>query len=80
MQEINQELKTTFIFSTHDQRVVDMANRLVRVEDGSIQELGVRRGGDWAIARVQDYLEPPSPTGSGASGGAGLGAAVGGTH
>lgn len=52
MQEINHKLKTTFIFSTHDQRVVDMANRLVRVEDGIIQELGVRRNGEWAMARV----------------------------
>lgn len=52
MQEINQKLKTTFIFSTHDQRVVDLANRLVRVEDGVIQELGVRRHGEWIMARV----------------------------
>lgn len=52
MQHINQTLKTTFIFSTHDQRVVDMANRLVRVEDGSIEELGVRRDGQWVMARV----------------------------
>jgi putative ABC transport system ATP-binding protein len=83
MQEINQKLKTTFIFSTHDQRVVDMANRLVRVEDGSIQELGVRRGGEWAIARVQDYKEPPGPGELAASTGdarASLGEVAGGTH
>ena len=83
MQEINEKLKTTFIFSTHDQRVVDMANRLVRVEDGSIQELGVRRGGEWAIARVQDYYkEPPAPGGWEAGGDvrASLGEVSGGTH
>ena len=83
MQEINQELKTTFIFSTHDQRVVDMANRLVRVEDGSIQELGVRRGGEWAIARVQDYLTAALARDLDAGGGdarASLGIAAGGPH
>lgn len=36
MQEINREFKTTFIFSTHDQRVMTMANRLVRIEDGRL--------------------------------------------
>lgn len=61
MRKINETLKTTFIFSTHDQRVVDMANRLVRVEDGSIQELGVRRNGQWAMVRaanVDELLRP----------------------
>jgi putative ABC transport system ATP-binding protein len=57
MQEINRELKTTFIFSTHDQRVVDMANRLVRIEDGSIQETGVRHEGEWVMTPV---AIPPS--------------------
>ena len=36
MQDINRELKTTFIFSTHDQRVMSMADRLVRIEDGRL--------------------------------------------
>jgi putative ABC transport system ATP-binding protein len=57
MQEINRELKTTFIFSTHDQRVVDLANRLVRIEDGSIQETGVRQEGKWVMAPA---AMPPS--------------------
>jgi putative ABC transport system ATP-binding protein len=57
MQEINRELKTTFIFSTHDQRVVDLANRLVRIEDGSIQETGVRQEGEWVMTPV---AMPPS--------------------
>lgn len=52
MKKINETLKTTFIFSTHDQRVVDMADRLVRIEDGSILELGVRRNGQWAMVRA----------------------------
>lgn len=53
MRNINQQLKTTFIFSTHDQRVIDMADRLVRVEDGILQELGVRRGEAWSTVKVR---------------------------
>jgi len=36
MKKINQEQQTTFIFSTHDQKVMDMASRVVRLWDGSI--------------------------------------------
>ena len=52
MRSINQQLKTTFIFSTHDQRVIDMADRLVRIEDGVLQELGVRRGDHWGTVNL----------------------------
>jgi putative ABC transport system ATP-binding protein len=38
MRRINQEKGTTFIFSTHDPRVMEMAGRLVRLEDGEIVE------------------------------------------
>jgi len=36
MRNLNRELGTTFIFSTHDQRVMTMADRLVRIEDGAL--------------------------------------------
>ena len=36
MQKLNKNQKTTFIFSTHDQRVIDKANRIVTIEDGKI--------------------------------------------
>lgn len=36
MKEINRDHKTTFIFSTHDNRVMSMADRLVRIEDGEL--------------------------------------------
>ena len=36
MLEMNQKTKTTFIFSTHDQMVMDYAKRLVKVHDGQI--------------------------------------------
>lgn len=36
MKDINVNFKTTFIFSTHDGRVMAMADRLVRIDDGQI--------------------------------------------
>lgn len=36
MARINREQKATFIFSTHDQRVMNKARRLIRLEDGAI--------------------------------------------
>lgn len=36
MRRINREKGTTFIFSTHDARVMELADRLVRIEDGRI--------------------------------------------
>ena len=36
MQRINQDSGTTFIFSTHDPRVMEMAGRVVRLADGEI--------------------------------------------
>jgi putative ABC transport system ATP-binding protein len=38
MREINRELGTTFIFSTHDQRVIAIADKVVTIEDGELQE------------------------------------------
>ncbi len=36
MTELNAKEKTTFIFSTHDQRVIDRARRILPLEDGQI--------------------------------------------
>jgi len=36
MQELNQSENATFIFSTHDQRVIDRARRVLTLEDGKI--------------------------------------------
>ncbi|WP_202634832.1 ABC transporter ATP-binding protein [Rugosibacter aromaticivorans] len=57
MKDINHKLGTTFIFSTHDQRVIDMADRLVRIEDGVLRELGVRRGDQWTTVRLRSTEE-----------------------
>lgn len=37
MAMLNKEEKMTFIFSTHDQRVIDRANRIITLEDGKIR-------------------------------------------
>ncbi len=42
MRSLNEKEKTTFIFSTHDQRLLDQVDRLVRLEDGRIVEGGVK--------------------------------------
>jgi len=36
MEELNKEENITFIFSTHDQRVVNKARRVITIEDGKI--------------------------------------------
>ena len=36
MNKLNETGKITFIFSTHDQRVIDRARRVVTLEDGKI--------------------------------------------
>lgn len=38
MLKLNKELKTTFIFSTHDQKIVNMATQAIRIKDGKIAE------------------------------------------
>lgn len=58
MKSINRRLGTTFIFSTHDQKVIDVADRLVRMEDGTVKALGVRgTDGEWSMARVRNLSE-----------------------
>ncbi|MFN9800317.1 MAG: ABC transporter ATP-binding protein, partial [Bacteroidota bacterium] len=36
MARLNQEEKMTFIFSTHDQRVIDKARRVITLVDGKV--------------------------------------------
>jgi putative ABC transport system ATP-binding protein len=36
MEKLNQEEKITFIFSTHDARVIKKARRVVTIEDGKV--------------------------------------------
>jgi len=36
MKEMNEKEKVTFVFSTHDQRLIDRVKRVVRIDDGKI--------------------------------------------
>ena len=56
MRRINRQTGRTFLFSTHDQRVIDMAVRRVDLEDGEIVRLGMRSGKEWvyAMERTED--------------------------
>ena len=36
MKKLNEELKTTFVFSTHDAKIVGMANHVIKISDGHI--------------------------------------------
>jgi putative ABC transport system ATP-binding protein len=54
MRKINRRFATTFIFSTHDRRVMKMADRLVKIEDGAISMLAVRTKTKWAKVRERD--------------------------
>jgi putative ABC transport system ATP-binding protein len=49
MKEINKKMGTTFIFSTHDQKVIDFADHYVGIEDGQVRFLGLRRDRQWVI-------------------------------
>jgi putative ABC transport system ATP-binding protein len=42
MEKLNQEHGVTFIFSTHDPKVMDRARRLVRLVDGRVASDDVR--------------------------------------
>jgi putative ABC transport system ATP-binding protein len=43
MRDLNEKEKTTFVFSTHDQRLLGQVERLVRLEDGKIVDGGGKK-------------------------------------
>jgi len=51
MKDINRHYGTTFIFSTHDRRVMAMADRLIRIEDGRVAMLGVKHDDEWKLVK-----------------------------
>ncbi|MEW5788461.1 MAG: ABC transporter ATP-binding protein [Pseudomonadota bacterium] len=52
MKDINRQFGTTFIFSTHDRRVMSMADRLIRIEDGYMAMLAVKSNSRWKGVRL----------------------------
>ena len=51
MKEINRASQTTFVFSTHDKKVIAKADRLVRMEDGRVRRLGMRTADRWVLVK-----------------------------
>lgn len=51
MKGINRSAGTTFVFSTHDKKVISKADRLVRIEDGRIRRLGMRTPTRWTLVK-----------------------------
>lgn len=47
MQRINEDCKTTFVFSTHDKQVMSRAVQQVRMEDGQPTKLGIKLNDKW---------------------------------
>ena len=37
MKKLNEDLKTTFVFSTHDPKIVSLSNHVIKIRDGIIQ-------------------------------------------
>jgi len=49
MKQFNRQLGTTFVFSTHDKKVIDFADHYVGIEDGELRFLGLRKEGRWVV-------------------------------
>ena len=64
MRQINRSTKVTFVFSTHDPMVIDLADRRVDLEDGEIVRLGVRGETGWAYAFQRTAREEERDDGS----------------
>ncbi len=59
MKGLNRQFKTTFIFSTHDRKVMSKADRLVWIEDGQIRLLGVKTPTKWMV--IDQRKKAPAP-------------------
>ena len=44
MEKLNKELKTTFIFATHDEKVIGYLHRIIRLADGKVVADEMRKG------------------------------------
>jgi putative ABC transport system ATP-binding protein len=51
MKKINREMETTFIFSTHDAKIVNIADHVIRLQDGLVTE-NIRKGEDIMASAV----------------------------
>ncbi len=51
MKELNRAYGTTFVFSTHDKKVIAKADRLVKIDDGRVGTLGVKEKSTWVLVK-----------------------------
>jgi len=49
MKDMNRQLQTTFIFSTHDQKVIDFADHYLGIADGEVRYYGLRKDDQWLV-------------------------------
>ena len=54
MRSMHRERTSSFIFSSHDPKVIDMADRLIMIEDGQVRRLGINDNGTWIYAENPD--------------------------
>lgn len=59
MKEMNRTNETTFIFSTHDPKVMEQAERIILLEDGKVVDDGL--SGDNAAITSSSRLRRPDP-------------------
>jgi N-acyl amino acid synthase of PEP-CTERM/exosortase system len=55
---LNQVFEITTILGTSDQRLIAIADRLIRIEDGEITQLGIRSGSNWSLTRTKQTVDP----------------------
>jgi putative ABC transport system ATP-binding protein len=68
MRDLNEKDAITFIFSTHDQRLLDRVKRLVRLEDGRIMNGDMRKPNE-VFATAHGEREGEAPCGCAGGGG-----------
>jgi len=56
MKQINDEQKTTFIFSTHDQKVMEQARRISLLKDGVVVDDNAQNGDGQASGAAGEKL------------------------
>ncbi len=61
MRDINRQSGTTFVFSTHDRKVMNMADRLVRIADGQITALGMKADDRWVFVEERVSRDEETP-------------------
>jgi putative ABC transport system ATP-binding protein len=66
MKQINRAFQTTFVFSTHDKKVIAKADRLIRIEDGRVRRLGVRTDDGWVLVKARHRKSARTATSEGA--------------